>query len=98
MKGSGSSRCSSNLSRNSLFPSIGSILKGCLERDEICRAAPEGEGRNHPSRMGVSMAMGVPKNGWMVFVMENPIQKWMMTEGTPILGKLQMDQPPPIPG
>ena len=37
--------------------------------------------------MGVSIVIGVPKNGW--FVRENPIQKWM-TRGTPILGDNHM--------
>ena len=38
--------------------------------------------------MGGSRAMGVPKNGWMVYFMENPNQ-WMMTGGTPYdLGNL----------
>jgi hypothetical protein len=29
-------------------------------------------------------------NSWMVYFMENPNLKWMMTGGTPILGNLQM--------
>ena len=29
--------------------------------------------------------MGNPKS-WMVYVGENPIEKWMMTRGTPIAG------------
>ena len=29
-------------------------------------------------------------HSWMVFVRENPIQKWMMTGGSPISGNLQM--------
>ena len=33
---------------------------------------------------GNSMAMGEPKNGW--FMEENPIYRWMMTRGNPILG------------
>ena len=32
--------------------------------------------------MGVSINWGTPK--WMVFVMENPIYKWMMTGGPPM--------------
>ena len=35
------------------------------------------------------MAMGVP-NSWMVYFMENPNLKWMMTRGTPISGNLQL--------
>ena len=34
--------------------------------------------------MGVSIVMGVPKNG--CFIMENPIYKWMMTGGIPMTG------------
>ena len=29
-------------------------------------------------------------NSWMVFVMENPNLKWMMTGGTPVLGNPNM--------
>ena len=28
--------------------------------------------------------MGVPRNRWMVYFMENPTRKWMMTGGTPM--------------
>ena len=31
--------------------------------------------------------MGVPTS-WMVYFMENPNRKWMMTRGTPISGNL----------
>ena len=34
--------------------------------------------------------MGVPLYHWMVFVREDPIHKWMMTVGTPILGNLHI--------
>ena len=36
--------------------------------------------------MVVSMAMGVYPHSWMVYVMENPNPKWMMTGGTPVYG------------
>jgi hypothetical protein len=32
-------------------------------------------------------------NSWMVFVRENPIYKWMMTGGTPILGNPHIAKP-----
>ena len=35
--------------------------------------------------------MGIPqKNRWMVYVMENPIYKWMMNGGSPVSGNLQI--------
>ena len=40
--------------------------------------------------MGVSIVMG-NSHSWMVYFMENPIQKWMMQGGTPILGNHQRD-------
>ena len=36
--------------------------------------------------LGVSIVMGVPQKRWMVFVGEDPMNKWMMTGGTPIYG------------
>ena len=33
---------------------------------------------------GVSIDMGTPIAGW--FILENPIYRWMITGGTPILG------------
>jgi hypothetical protein len=35
--------------------------------------------------------MGVAPNGWMVYSMEHPIKKWMITGAIPILGNLQID-------
>ena len=35
--------------------------------------------------------MGVPLYRWLVYVMENPNLKWMMTGGAPISGKPQID-------
>ena len=40
---------------------------------------------------GLSIVMGVHRNGW--FVMDNPIEIWMMTGGTPISGNLCMGKP-----
>ena len=42
-----------------------------------------------PVHMEVSINGGTLK--WMVPLMENPNQKWMMTGGTPVLGNLHMD-------
>ena len=40
--------------------------------------------------MGVSIVMGVPQARWMVYFMENPIYKWVITRGTTSLGNLPM--------
>ena len=32
-------------------------------------------------RAGFQLAMGVPKNSWMVYIMENPHRKWMIFLG-----------------
>ena len=34
--------------------------------------------------LGVSIVMGVPQARWLVYFVENPNLKWMMTGGTPI--------------
>jgi hypothetical protein len=39
----------------------------------------------------LSIVMGVSQARWMVFVMENPFLKCMMTGGTPISGNLHMN-------
>ena len=37
--------------------------------------------------MGVSIVMGVPKKRWIVYKGKSPSKNWMMTGGTPTLGK-----------
>ena len=40
---------------------------------------------------GVSMTpWGYPNSRWMAFLWENPMNKWMITRGTPICGNTQM--------
>ena len=53
---------------------------------------PSFDGYHIPSggkHKGFSINGGSPI-GWLVFVRENPIYKWMMTGGTPIYGKPHM--------
>ena len=40
--------------------------------------------------IGVSIVMEVPQARWLVYFMENPNRKWMMTGGTSILGNLHI--------
>ena len=41
--------------------------------------------------MEVSIVMGVP-NSWLVYFMENPNLKWMITKGTPMVSNLHMEK------
>ena len=44
----------------------------------------------------MSIVMGVLQARWLVYFMENPNPKWMITRGTPIYGKPHVSHGPAI--
>ena len=49
-----------------------------------------GAGVSTNDHMEVSIVMGVPLYRWMVYFMENPRIKWMITGGSPTSGNLHI--------
>ena len=61
----------------------------CPSKADFCLLWRTGSTKMGYSIWGFPQSWGVPQKRWMVFVRENPIQKWMIW-GYPILGNLHI--------